>query len=170
MIESFLMSYGTFSLKNNQIILVDLTSKYRMIFYLNKNDVIPEKAIYCLKHKVFQRFIEDPEEWDFLVLCKEELNIIKKNSDRCSLEYFNIKIGKYENDSGYVLEILKKQEYQINYKELIISKGKWSRNKNKLILYDSSLKHQFFGIIDEDKIISNLFPCEYLGRSLYLKH
>ena len=64
-------------------------------------------------------------------------------------------IGEYLCDWLTKLYILPFNRYELKIDTVIVSNGKWTQDKNKIIFYDKSLKHSFVAEI-VDKAIVNL--------------
>ncbi len=78
-------------------------------------------------------------------------------------------IGEYLCDWLTKLYILPFNRYELKIDTVIVSKGKWTQDKNKIIFYDKSLKHYFVAEIVDKEIVNLKIPID-LSNSKYKLH
>jgi hypothetical protein len=78
-------------------------------------------------------------------------------------------LGVYEDGQGYKLSIQQNNKYKLEFKNIILSEGKWCRNTNELELKDINLRCSFYLLINNKKLVSKLLPGEYKSCSLIYK-
>lgn len=67
----------------------------------------------------------------------------------------------------YLLSIDRDNKYQLFINTLKLSEGIYTRNKNILLLYDTTLKHVFHLLIYKNMLASKLIPGDLEGVKLY---
>lgn len=168
-IEVFVLSDGYYLIKDNIVIFTDRIHGYKMEMVLNKNELIVKKSFNFLINKKFIYYEKNMKSKYHYNTCnintlKLERNVYKtQNNDLHSLEY-----GTYESAQGFKLDIFQSDiilqldnQYQLYFKDVMISNGTWNRVENELVLYDTTLNHQFYLLIGDKVLISKLLPGDY---------
>jgi len=166
-IISIPVSDGNYEIKNDTILLTDSYTHYQLLYQLDSTSLYPIKTYPFMKEMVLKDY------YKFTQISKhdyEEISIEKIVND------FEIKHNKdYDFEEGiYVYDIwgprfelrLKSNKmFEFSYKEedmsplysklelyLIFFTGTWERKGNVLLLWNTNLEHQFYGLIREDGI------------------
>ena len=59
--------------------------------------------------------------------------------------------------------------YKLEFKDIVLSEGKWCRNTNELELKDINLRCSFYLLIDNKKLVSKLLLGDYKSFLLIYK-
>jgi TonB family protein len=190
--EATTLSYGRFTKKENIIILHDTLQGFKMKLNLQTNNTIKiEKGFAFSKNKEFRYYGEnyDKEEWTKWENYKYPITSYSQSNERSGYKRHNtypylFHVGQYESENntfiyenegfyetglGYELNIEENNNYQLYYAKILISEGKWKRDGNELSLFDVGLKHPFYVLINEKKLISTYLPGDFKGISLFPK-
>jgi hypothetical protein len=167
--EALVLSYGKFSLTNNEVTLIDKVHNYKMLLVVDNKTLRIKQAFNFLINKrfVFYNSITNSEpkflssNTDSLMLQEERKSYKKSHKTLVSLNF-----DVFENEQGFKLNILQNNKYKLEFKNIILSEGEWRRDSNELELKDLNLKHSFYVLIDDKVLISKLLPGEYKGCSL----
>jgi hypothetical protein len=195
MVFGFLLSKGTYSTIDNDIILTDMDFHYTMQLEYKNNMLYVKKAFEFLKDKVFEF-----RRWEREMLMKPNNKTFVFQQERILYTALNeaefpLKFGQYRDNRGgcmaYVLNLSPMGFYWLKYtidkqaasptgfyvlrdspctgeeKAYLISSGTYDRNGNELILHDAGLQHDFYMLIGKDNIISQLLPMDYQRIVLY---
>jgi hypothetical protein len=164
LIFNLLMSYGNYKLHNNELVLYDDFNGFKMYFKFDKDFIIPKKTFHFLSdNKLIKSSFQIWDKPSFTKAAFETLSQTKTEFNRSNKVENLLNCGIYVNEQGFSLYILQNKEYKLEFKNIILSKGMWSRDRNELVLFDITLKHKFFILIGEKVLISKLFPGEYTG-------
>jgi hypothetical protein len=163
------LSFGKYEIKNDTMVLTDSYNHAQLLFQLDSG-LTPIKAYPFMKEMAFK---------DYYKVCNmrnesygEEIVVEKKIRDFEKTQVQNTPcdegIYKHEIFNGTRFELILKSngKYEFNFKEediinfifstlnlyLVISGGTWERKGNILMLWDTILQHQFYGLIREDGI------------------
>ena len=169
--ESLVFSYGTFVVNGSVVKLLDKVNNYTMELILDNKELVVKKSFNWLlsKHFTFSGSISNSEpkfitsKFDTL-----ETQLERKNYKRLNKNLFSFDLGTYKNKQGFCLNIQQNNSYKLVFKNIILSEGQWFREGNELSLFDITLKHSFYLLIDNQKLISKFLPGEYKG-SLFTK-
>lgn len=169
-IESLVLSYGKFSLKNNEVTLIDKVHNFKMLLIVDNKALIVKKAFDFMINKsfVYYNCITEPE---FIVpninalILQEE----RKKYKKTHITLFPLNYGIFENEQGFKINIQQNNKYKLEFKNIILSEGEWHRDDNELELKDLDLKHSFYILINDKMLISKLLPGDYKGCSLIKK-
>ena len=180
------LSYGTYSLSNNGIILKDVNHG----FTLKLNHTAPFKALYVEKGFVFllnKTGYEFGETYEYEFEQKIGIDSIIQKKEREAYQQLykdsyphSLYLGIYESENNcqpnqrgewekgydYELNIQENFQYTLHYNRILILQGTWKRVGNELALYDESLQHSFYLLIGRDGLISKYLPGEYRGSIL----
>lgn len=170
--ESLVLSYGKFSLTNNEVMLVDKVHNYKMQLIINNKTLIVKKAFGFIINKrfVYYNSITNNEpkflssKIDSLMLQEE-----RKSYKKTHITLAPLNFGVYENEQGFKLNIQQNNKYKLEFKNIILSEGEWRRDDNELELKDLNLNHSFYILINDKMLISKLLPGDYKGCSLIKK-
>jgi TonB family protein len=163
-IYSVSVSLGTYTIKNNVITLTDQIHAFQMQMQLLKSGaIIAKKGFAFIANKTFVYSWAANGETS-----PSELNSVKQYNDRTkylqthttpeSLYY-----GQYGGLSYYLLDLQKDNRYTLHYKNILISIGTWEKSGNELALYDTSLQHKFYLMIEKNKLVSKYIPGDERG-------
>lgn len=171
-VESFILSYGKFSLTHNEVALIDNVHNYKMQLVVDNKTLIVKQAFGFLKNKrfVFQARYTGPE-LKFISTFKDALTLQeeRKSYKRLRKTLVPLNFGVFEDDQGFKLNIQKNNMYKLEFKNILLSEGEWCRDNNVLELKDLHLKHSFYVLIYYKMLISKLLPGDYKGCSLIKK-
>jgi hypothetical protein len=173
------LSFGKYTISENEIILIDEIHHYQMLFTYETLDTLHVKSgLYFMMGKSFIRYLYPHEDfrnsYTSLSYNIDTSQIIKKRNEYVTQNKkpFLLELGNYYSDS-FLLSILSENRYILKLimgdERLVISNGSWKRERNKLILYDINLNHSFYLLIEERKLFSNLLPGDYKGEIFYFR-
>lgn len=170
--ESLILSYGKFSLTNNEITLIDKVQDYKMQLTIDNNTLIVKRAFGFILNRRFVYYnIITSSEPKFLSsnLDAHMLKVERKSFSKTHLTLAPLNFGIFENEQGFKLNIQKNNKYKLEFKNIILSEGEWRRDDNELKLKDINLNHSFYVLINDKMLISKLLPGDYKGCSLIKK-
>jgi len=172
-IESFVFSYGSYTLKNSQITLKEKIFEYIMIGILNEDNkgITITNGFKWLLNKKFKFYSDHIGNEPIYDLGINALTIEKQRLAYNDIitNFIPLSYGWYENEQGFKLNIKSGGGYELIIKNVLFSEGDWCREKNEIHLYDRTFKSSFFMLIDNYKILSMLLPGDYRGLYLYKK-
>jgi len=170
--ESLVLSYGKYTLINNEVALIDNVHNYKMQLVVDNKTLKVKQAfgflinnsfVFCSSITNSEPKFLDPN-INALMLQKERKDYKKSHKTLAPLNF-----GVFENEQGFKLNIQQNHKYKLEFKNIILSEGEWERNSNELELKDLNLKHSFYILVEEKALISRLLPGEYKGCSLIKK-
>lgn len=171
-IDSYILSYGKFSLKNKELTLNDRVHNYKMKLIVGNKTLTVKHAFGFLINKKFIYYDSNPD----LELPVSKINVtrIQKEREIYKKTYktlFPLSFGVYKNEETFQfkLNIQKNNKYKLEFRNIILSEGNWSRNGNELVLRDLILNHSFYALIKNRKLISKLLPGDNVGCVLIKK-
>lgn len=170
--ESLVLSYGKYSLTNNEVTLIDKVHNYKMQLVVDNKTLIVRQAFGFIINKrfVYYNSITSSEpkflssNIDALMLQEE-----RKRYKKAHVTLFPLNFGVFDNEQGFKLNIQQNNKYKLEFKNIILSEGEWRRDDNELELKDLYLKHSFYILINDKMLISKLLPGDYKGCSLIKK-
>jgi protein TonB len=169
-VRSTILSHGTYTLRDKQLNTFDLLHGFRMQIHLPtpmQNEIKVEQGFGFLKGRSLLYCHNGYES----VYTKRDTNPVKQEQiDIQTL--FPIYWETYENyttGSDYELQIKRENRYALRYKQIIISEGTWTRNRNELSLFDKHLQNPFYALITDKSLISNYLPGDFQGILLCRK-
>lgn len=171
-VESLVLSYGKFSLTNNEVTLIDSFHNYKMQLVVNNKTLIVKQAFGFLKNKRFVFYDSyTGSEMKFISTYKDALTLQEQRNiyKRLRKTLIPLNFGVFEDDQGFKLNIQKNNMYKLEFKNILLSEGEWRRDNNVLELKDLHLKHSFYVLIYYKMLISKLLPGDYKGCSLIKK-
>ena len=166
------LSYGKFSLVNKEVMLVDEIHNFKIRLVVDNKALIAKQAFSFLVNKRFIRndyvYMEDYGSY------RSDVNPLLVQKEHKSYNISHNKLiplclGVYEDGQGYKLSIQQNNKYKLEFKNIVLSEGKWCRNTNELELKDINLRCSFYLLIDNKKLVSKLLPGEYKSCSLIYK-
>jgi len=170
--ESLVLSYGKFSLTNNEVTLIDKVHNYKMRLIVDNKTLIVKQAFGFMINKRFVYYnsitISEPKFLSSNIdarMLQEE----RKSYKNRHITLVPLNFGIFENEQGFKLNIQQNNKYKLEFKNIILSEGEWNRDNNELELKDLNLKHSFYVLINDKKLISKLLPGDYKGFSLITK-
>ena len=169
-IESLVLSYGKFSLTNNEVTLIDKVHNYKMQLILDNNVLIVKQAFGFITNKRFSCYSPNyhtgiPCSNINALFLQEERDKYKK----AHIPLVPLNIGIFENEQGFKLNIQQNNKYELEFKSIILSEGEWCRDGNELELKDLNLEHSFYVLISDKMLISKLLLGDYKGLLLIKK-
>jgi len=170
--ESLVLSYGNFSLTNNEVTLIDKVHNYKMQLVVDNKTLIAKQAFGFIKNKRFVYYSSiTNSEPKFLSSNKEALMLQEKRKScmKAFITLAPLNFGVFENEQGFKLNIQQNNKYKLEFKNIILSEGEWLRDDNELELKDLNLKHSFYVLINDKMLTSKLLPGDYKGCSLIKK-
>lgn len=156
-----LLSYGNYILKNGNIELHDKYNGFNMRFEYHQYYLIAKKSYNGF---VGNKFMKDDSSIKMENPFSEEIKIKTIKQRILTLNASNLKenvinSGIYEGeDVKFNLSLSVDHTYVYKYNSFVISKGKWCRNKNEIILFDSILKHHFYLFIGKNGLYNLFIP------------
>lgn len=171
-VESLALSYGKFSLTNNEVTLIDKIHNYKMRLVLENKTLKVKQAFSFLISKRF--FLHDNSIIDETEFISPNINAFMLQKERKSYNISHNKLiplclGVYEDGQGYKLSIQQNNKYKLEFKNIVLSEGKWCRNTNELELKDINLRCSFYLLIDNKKLVSKLLLGDYKSFLLIYK-
>jgi hypothetical protein len=163
-IESFILSFGSYIVKENQIILADKVHNYKICMKLTGQELAVKRSFICLLNKKFMycnNSINNGSDFANLNVNSESLLEARNSYERQHKNLFNFCLGIYENNQGFRLNVQEPHHFSYYYKNILISTGNWERVGNKLVLYDTNINHSFYVLIGDMILISKLLPGDY---------
>jgi len=156
-----LLSYGNYILKNGNIELHDKYNGFNMRFEYHQYFLIAKKSYNGFvgnKFKKVRSSIEMGNTFSEKIKIKTIKQLIS-TLNASNLKENVINSGIYEGEGEkFNLNLSFDHTYVFKYHSFVISKGKWSRNKNELILFDSILKHPFYLFISKNGLYNLFIP------------
>lgn len=112
-----------------------------------------------LKNKKIIR-IEDYYNYDEDVLAEGNIDQLRKCNNPISSKNNTLRFGQYKdgNDFRFTLILRKPNEYVFKFRNFILSEGAFSSNKKEVMLYDTSLQHNFYLFINGNELENIFFP------------
>lgn len=170
--QSLVLSYGSYHVQKGHLMLTDKVNEFTMVLSLDNDKIMVKKSLICITGRTFELYRKDTGEEP--VFFKAGINASSLLTERTN--YFKtiktdfcISYGIYTDKRGYGINIRAENQYSVEYKNIVISKGTWKRDRNELILKDATLRHNFHALIDGGKLVSKLLPGDYAGIILQLR-
>lgn len=163
-----ILSYGNFVVKQNRIVFTDMAHRYTMEMEINDNEIVVKRSFYFLKNSKFIFYSENHESLPtelYSLVNVQKLKQERQNYQRLHKDLFALDSGTYKSNElehPHLLHIRLPNQYQLEYKDIVMSKGTWRRVGNELILFDTELKCSFYALIGDKIIISKLVVGDYL--------
>ncbi len=168
-VQVLVWSMGRYIVNNqNNIVLEDVTG-FKMELNLIADKVMFVKSFKWLLDKKFVLNIEKLDSESSLIDLDFNINALKKEREdynRVNKRIFKLKSKVYKNEYGYTFYIIPNSKYVLKYRGVILSEGVIKRNRNELILFDTSIKYNFYLLIGDGYLISKLIPGDYRGGIL----
>jgi hypothetical protein len=166
------ISYGNYINIRNKIICKDKINgfeieliKFKDSCYVKRGpSFIKNKYLKYLNYSSWFDIVEDFKKIDSVYGLKKDY-IPKTDSTFVD----KLVMGEYLCDWLTKLYILPFNKYELKIDTVIVSKGKWTQDKNKIIFYDKSLKHSFVAEIVDKAIVNLKIPID-LSNSKYKLH
>jgi len=173
-IETYIVSVGKFYIKKNIITLIDHKWDFTMQAQIqNDGTIMFVSAFPFIQNQIFEHFSynNSVEYDDYLTFKYQYCFKIRIPSELKQQKLHQLFYGLYEDEyntqyegtkfffthHSYELYINHNLEYTLKYKNLLVSKGTWSRDGNVLILFDENLQHSFYLIITEKGLKSRQY-------------
>lgn len=170
----YFTSDGSYEIKNDTLILIDSYSHHSLLFNIDSTLLTPIKAYPFMSEIEFKEY---SKAGSIMKKVYEDVSIEKLVNDfvtkNIQENYFEEGIYAYDAATRFELNLKKDKKYQfclksetlnpLSYKlnfNLIFSTGTWERKGNLLLLWDTNLEHQFYGLIHEDGIQLLILRCQ----------
>lgn len=168
-VHSMVISYGSYSVHNNELILLDKVHNYKICLARNHDTLTTKRSFKLLNDMQFILISRDLDAEPLFISSRLDRSTFVQ--DRLKYRYsinheFNLKFGIYRSKDGLSLFLLPNNRYVYKYREITISEGTWNRNRNELELIDSALNHPFYVLIGEEILLSKLLPGDFRGAKL----
>jgi hypothetical protein len=173
-ILSLVTSYGSYTFNNKEIFLNDEAHGFKMQLLLFENKTLKVKKGFVFLENRYLGFYSNNHETDCM---NSKISPSKQQEEREKYNQsheavFPLRKGIYRSEgygdalNCYRLNIREENGYSLHYKDILLSEGKWQRDKNVLELCDVHLQHSFYLLIDEKGLISKYLPGEYQSCAL----
>jgi len=185
----YYISYGKYEINNDTLLLTDLYTHHKMVYKFDNSYakifgvdnvyIEPIKTFPFLINKIFTDWeqlyhihyeVECDEMFDGIPIEIEERisDFIKEGTQENSLEKGQYSFGTWN------IKLFDDEKYEVSLElnlfdsklDLLLFIGTWKREENILMLWDTNLEHQFYGLILEDGIELLLF---YIYNSAIFK-
>jgi len=166
------ISLGTYTLKNEILILKDRCNGYTMTFYYKKDSLIVQKAFSNMNGLIFNN--KNIKDWESSI----NPNSSYKTTPKKRKIYKKLKNGNNQFTSGNYLDNKYQPINQINLLpdstfiysifEIVFLKGTWTKSGNEIILIDPNMNTPFYLLIDKENLINLICP-SHLPDCFYLK-
>jgi hypothetical protein len=165
------ISEGNYEVKNDTIAFTDPYTHHQLLYRLDSTSLNPVKTYPFMEEIIFKDYykvcrIENSNIGEEIPVEKIVSNFEKTNTQN---NHFEEGTYKYESFFGtrFELNLNSDKTYEFNFKEkeiyplsldnqlvlyLVFSTGTWERKGEILMLWDTTLQHQFYGLIREDGI------------------
>jgi len=168
-VESILISIGTYLYKNGEITLIDNYHGYKMIFIDQKCCILAKKSFQWMQNKKFIKTNSDFIKSIYFKIKFKPLKQERADFKKLYKEKFNLNYGVYENEVGFSINFLSDNKYKFEYRKIILSEGTFKKNENELVLFDTALNYPFYVFIKKNVLISKLLPEDYEGNTFKKK-
>ena len=153
------ISYGNYTLENENLILTDIYNGLKMQFEYHTNYIFSKQTFKCISNKKiysdgFELYNSPGSSYNEIKPLEEDR---LENKQLNSNEY-SLLPGIYKNNDDFCLTIQSNKKYIFKYKKMILSEGVWDRKGNELNLFDEILNHTFYVIIKDKVIVSKILP------------
>jgi len=191
-----IISSGKYEVENNLIVLTDSYTQCKMLFQLENSNLKPVNTFPFIKDLAFKDYYVcgsvEKEDWMNETTVKKLVGDFEKKNpftehltkdELIKLNPFTDGLYRYEFYRGERFEIKldKNNKYEFSFKVfeesfisskldlfLIISTGTWNREGNILKLWDTNLKHHFYGLIHKDGSVELLF-FQWVEKMIFIK-
>lgn len=171
------LSYGSYKTSGNIVTLSDKATELQMLidtsnqrFRIIKSfSFLNGSTLNCLKGEGGDEdFRNSPLTQKMLILERSAYN--KSTNDVIALIPGDYSTYEKAGKPRYRLTIDRDNKYQLFINTLKLSEGIYTRNKNVLLLYDTSLKHVFHLLIYKNLLVSKLIPGDLEGVKLRIEN
>jgi len=162
-------SAGSYEINNDTLLFTDSYTHCQLVYQLDSSaSLIPIKTFLCMKELVFKDYSiiaqisNDVSDTIFIEKIANDFSI-------SNIQNHHFEEGMYEydffHDSKFELYLNSDKNYMLRFKieevnflssklkiNLLFSSGKWERKGNILLLWDTNLEHQFYGLVRKDGI------------------
>lgn len=161
-IEVRIVSYGQYVSDEDGMILTDEFHGYKTYLQEEGGFLVVRESLGILKDmKFFFRDRCDMPEYEKPV--KEKIEEERRLYNKTSADSHELRPGLYVNYEGYELSLTEDGSFNLKYKDIFMSSGKWERDRNILMLEDSINECLFYLLIGEKNLISKLLPLDCCG-------
>ena len=147
-VESTVLSCGHFSIKKDILTLFDSVQGFKMEFSISKTkQLVVIQGFTFLIGKVLTF---DQDIYTKYMNPRINPDMQQKNRTeylRIHTDLYPFYYGKYESVFGYQLNLKEDKQYTLFYKNVLISEGRWERQKNEVILFDTHLQHPSLAVV-----------------------
>lgn len=157
------ISYGSYCEMNDSLILNDELLGYKM--YMNKkgNSVLFTKSFPLLVDKPFIYTPDSYGEYKETMWYDYDLNKVKLENKRKYKLINNFSCGLYHGEyaNHFYLKIDPTGDYCYYIEKTPLSRGKWEKKGNEILLKDSSIGAVFSLLITKEGLVSQFLPGSY---------
>lgn len=159
---SIMLSYGNYKIRSRDIELTDKYNGHKMLFTKNNAFSITAKIFYpgMLNKKFEKSTFEIYDKPSYTKRKIIPLNQARIKHKLMGKEENPLICGTLKSEWGLSLNLQSNFNYILEYKGIILSKGKWNREANELLLKDDVLSHSFYILIGKNELVSRFLPEE----------
>ncbi|MCQ2319532.1 MAG: hypothetical protein MJZ90_11550 [Bacteroidales bacterium] len=167
---TFSVSKGGYTVKGNILTLSDKNWKFSMIFEMSECTLIPIKSYYLIKNSEILCYSDNNKDYpsrNYILTEKirKKTKDFKMKNDKAS----NLNCGVYYSNCFVdSLMINAGGDYIMMKQGNIISRGTWKKKKDKLVLHDVDIVHDFEMLIGDCVLMSVNAPFDWGGSLYYL--
>ncbi|MBK6967374.1 MAG: hypothetical protein IPH20_26630 [Bacteroidales bacterium] len=171
------LSCGLYKTSGNIVTLTDKATELQMMIDTSNQRIRVIKSfsflngctLNCLKGEGGDEEIRNhPLTHKMLILERSAYN--KSTNDEIDLIPGDYSTNEKAGKPRYRLTLDRDNKYQLFINTLTLSEGIYTRNKNILLLYDTSLKHVFHLLIYKNMLVSKLIPGDLEGVKLRIEN
>lgn len=177
-----LLSYGDYNLEDNTYTLVDEINKYKVCLKVvnvqirneNKSILKTLHGFEWMRNNYFILMDQNPNDDRYIF---DEIHDTRRDIQHEIERYHsvtenvnNFSTGIYKSDNiNYTISLNPNNSYSIDFYGYPLSEGIWERNKNILLLNDTSLEKSFFALIRKRGMLTSIYlPFEFRMRDFIL--
>jgi hypothetical protein len=185
-IKALILSSGRYEIKGKMILFCDEIHGFTLRYTkFDSNQLKQEHGFHFLKNKImtlnsnnaqsvfppipFNATIQKRQREEYL---QQYYFLLPFTPGFYESEYNTVNERRhniFETGLDYEINIQQNGKYVLYYKKTAISEGSWKRRKNEIILFDESLQHQYYILINAKGLISKYLLGEFKGCKLFLK-
>lgn len=163
-LHDVVLSYGRYSVLDEQLILHDDYYNYEWNVYIKDNKIIVARGFVFLDGKTVSKYRNEsieitPPNDEYLGRIKAQIDWFLSQQDNPQMV-----AGQYEDQNhDNVLIINNDGKYQLYLKDVLLSEGHWNQKDNLLVLHDIQLNHDFNFAIGKRSLLSLGVPGDFAG-------
>jgi len=172
-ITSFSISEGNYKIKNDTLLLTDSFTENKLLYQLDSAFIKPVKTYPFMREIIFKDHYKEYNVEKNNISKKITIEKIVSDFEETNIQNNPFEEGAYRYDmigARFELKLNEEKKYEFNLKVmdefpidsklelyLVFSIGTWERKGNILVLCDTNLQHNFYGLIRRDGTIEFLF-------------